>query len=585
MKYTSETQARLRVVLAILILLAMVPTADVAAAFRFVVVGDRTGGHVEGVYGEILDEVQRLRPDFVITVGDMIEGYTEDSTRLNSEWKEYLGLVDGLSMPIYYTPGNHDITNEVMRPFYLRYVGEPYYSFDYGDCHFVVIDNAPGGGGPAEPLPEEQWNWLVNDLADHADAAFTFAFCHKPFWYENRFEGKSDSLHDLLVQYGVDAVFTGHYHRYFTAELDGILYTGVGSSGGGARSTFEYLQYHFMWVTVDEQGIAISPIDKSSVQPWDYVTAENMRLTDRIQQLAVAISDAIPVVDDLDISAAGLSVDIRNLSDKYPVLDTLRWEVPSGWSVRPSSLAVSLEPGEEQQLTFDISGSGDLYPVPTLTLAFPIADDKSVIVQHDLQVARQVTCFGAASPPVIDGDLSEALWHDPTTRLFGPDGTAMEIDSVQFYFAHDESNLYLGALCHESMIDSLRAGVTERDGAVYGEDCVGYFFHPVEGSDTVYQVYINPLGAVFDQMIVWDDDGHYDADRDWNGDFEIKTVRADSFWSMEVRIPFAQLGAAGQQGETWRINFRRKQKRFDSSADWQAPIDYDPATFGHLSIE
>ena len=98
-----------------------------SAAFRFAVIGDRTGGHVEGVYGEIIDEVQRLRPDFVMTVGDMIEGYTDDSTQLNSEWKEYLGLIDGLSMPIHHTPGNHDITNEVMRPFYLRYVGEPHY--------------------------------------------------------------------------------------------------------------------------------------------------------------------------------------------------------------------------------------------------------------------------------------------------------------------------------------------------------------------------------------------------------------------------------------------------------------------------
>ena len=126
MKLTTALTARVQVVLAILILVAVMPTADVAAAFRFAVIGDRTGGHVEGVYGEILDEVQRLRPDFVMTVGDMIEGYTEDSTQLNSEWKEYLGLVDRLSMPIYYTPGNHDITNEVMRPFYLRYVGEPY---------------------------------------------------------------------------------------------------------------------------------------------------------------------------------------------------------------------------------------------------------------------------------------------------------------------------------------------------------------------------------------------------------------------------------------------------------------------------
>ncbi len=389
------------------------------------------------------------------------------------------------------------------------------------------------------------------------------------------------------MQHGVDAVFTGHYHRYFTAELDGILYTGVGSSGGGARSTFEYLQYHFMWVTVDEQGITITPIDKNSVQPWDYTTAEQMRLSDRIQQSAVSISNTVPVVDDVEISAAGVSVDIRNLSDEFPVRDTLRWESPSGWSVQPSSLAVSLEPGEQQQLTFEAGGGGDgaLYPVPTLSLAFPIADDKSVIVQQDLRVARQVTCFGVASPPVIDGDLSEALWYDPTTRLFGPDGTVMEVDSVQFYFAHDEANLYLGARCHESVADSLRAKVTERDGTVYGEDCVGYFFHPVEGSDTVYQVYINPLGTVFDQRIVFDSTGWYDTDRDWNGEFEIKTVRADSFWSMEARIPFAQLGAAGQQGETWRVNFRRKQKRLDSAGDWQSPIDYDPATFGHLSIE
>jgi hypothetical protein len=86
-------------------------------------------------------------------------------------------------------------------------------------------------------------------------------------------------------------------------------------------------------------------------------------------------------------------------------------------------------------------------------------------------------------------------------------------------------------------------------------------------------------------MIVFDNDGDYDTDRDWNGDFEIKTIRADSFWSMEVRIPFAQLGAAGQQGETWRVNFRRKQKRLDSAGDWQSPIDYNPATFGHLLLE
>lgn len=41
---------------------------------RFAIIGDRVGSAQPGIYEEIVSEIERLRPDFVVNVGDMIEG-------------------------------------------------------------------------------------------------------------------------------------------------------------------------------------------------------------------------------------------------------------------------------------------------------------------------------------------------------------------------------------------------------------------------------------------------------------------------------------------------------------------------------
>ena len=47
-----------------------------ADAFRFVVVSDRTGGHQPGAWAQAVEQINRLKPDFVVSIGDLIEGYT-----------------------------------------------------------------------------------------------------------------------------------------------------------------------------------------------------------------------------------------------------------------------------------------------------------------------------------------------------------------------------------------------------------------------------------------------------------------------------------------------------------------------------
>jgi predicted phosphodiesterase len=547
---------------------------------RFAVIGDRTGDAVPMVYEKIVAEVERMKPDFVMTVGDHIQGYTDDTTLLKKEWEEYKSLIKPLTMPIYFTPGNHDITNDTALPFYQRYIGEPYYSFDYQGMHFIVLDNSRYDS--IAGMPKEQTDWLVNDLKKSRKATYTFVFMHKPFWFNYIAEGKTDLWHSLFVYYGVDAVFAGHAHLYFSAKYDNILYTAVGSSGGSCVPGPTGLEYHFTWVTADKNGISIAPIKLGSVLPWEEVTVPELNSIDQIEQKGVTFDKPVSVSDNFTVIDTTFVIKIKNPNPDLMLDDTLRWEITEGWTIEPKNLPIKIVMRDSSLVKFKIKSKGKLYPVPTLTVRFPYVQDKTYLIKKSLPVARTAYCFPVSTPPVIDGFITEPFWQKPVFKLFAPTGGPLKIDSSYFYFAYDENNLYVAAKCKESKIDSIFATVTERDGAVYGEDCAGYFFCPDIEKGIIYQIYFNPLGTVFDQKIM--DNGN-NADRKWNGSYEVKTFKGSNFWSVEARIPLEQLAAKVMSGLTWGINFRRKQKRFNSAADWQIPISYDPKAFGSLIMK
>jgi 3',5'-cyclic AMP phosphodiesterase CpdA len=232
---------------------------------RFAVIGDRTGSNVPEVYEQVVAEVMRMRPDLVMTVGDQIEGYHDNTERLVEEWAEYKGIIKPLTMPVYLTPGNHDILSDVQEGVFRDQIGDPYYSFDYEGIHFVIMDN--GRWEKSEDLPSEQLEWLIADLDHNRNCEYSFVFMHKPFWFYSTAVGKPDTLHALFRTFGVDAVFTGHFHKYFTGYYNGIKYTNLGSSGGGASPGPSGLLYHFCWVTVDDNEIAVAPIEMGAVLP------------------------------------------------------------------------------------------------------------------------------------------------------------------------------------------------------------------------------------------------------------------------------------------------------------------------------
>ncbi|MBD3402898.1 hypothetical protein GF420_08375 [candidate division GN15 bacterium] len=550
---------------------------------RFAILSDRTGGHVPGVHGQIAEEIQQLRPDFVVTVGDMIEGYHEDSIRYEREWDEYFELVSPLTMPIYYTPGNHDVLNELGQRIYQRRVGKLDYTFERRAVQFVVFDNSRWNH--TSELPDERINWLADALAATDTSRMTLLFMHRPFWYETVAAGYPDTLHSLCVANGVDAVFTGHHHRYFVGTYDGVRYTGMGSSGGGMWSDSSLVGYHFAWVTVTADDLTVTPINAGAVKPWDIITADDRRVTEMLDRAGLSLSRSAFAGDDLSVPRQEVSLIVRNLSPDRELRDTLKLDVPRHWQVTPATTDITVAPADSTVIAITLEAEPICYPLPTLSLDFPFGDGKSHRVTGTMQVARQAVAYRAVPAPEIDGDVVEHTWQSPQTYFIDSDRQPAQTDSTAIFFAYDDRNLYIAARCHDRDPSRIRSEVDSRDGAVYGDDCVGFFLQPDRRDSTIYQIYVNPAGVFFDQLITADSTGYFTGDRSWDGEYEVAARTDGHGWSMELRIPLAVLGVASPPEESWALNMRRKQPGAEASGNWQSPIEYTPRGYGRLLFD
>jgi len=85
------------------------PFNDDTSKLQFAIVSDLWGGYREGVFEDAVRKLELLQPQFVMSVGDLIEGKTYDSTVLNNEWKQFNAMASSLSLPFFYVPGNHDV--------------------------------------------------------------------------------------------------------------------------------------------------------------------------------------------------------------------------------------------------------------------------------------------------------------------------------------------------------------------------------------------------------------------------------------------------------------------------------------------
>lgn len=201
--------------------------------FRFIVFGDTRTDHP--MHSAVAGLIQERAPDFAINTGDLVED--GDNAEM---WQTFFEIEHAIMsrMVVWPVMGNHDHrTDTLYDKFFHVSSGSQtsrWYSFDYSNCHFVVMDSDDDFS-----TESEQYAWLDADLsaaASNPDIEHIFGFYHRPpfssGWHGSEGLPMEECLHPLCVRHGVEIVFNGHDHDYERSTVDGILYIITG--GGGA---------------------------------------------------------------------------------------------------------------------------------------------------------------------------------------------------------------------------------------------------------------------------------------------------------------------------------------------------------------
>lgn len=287
-------------------------TAAQTDKFSFIYLGDTQQepdislgyDHLEEILCSAYDGSQ----SFVLLGGDLTDNGGDEN-----EWFQFVNSISKVSsqIPIMPTMGNHDGSC------YLNFFDLPtngperlkkrFYSFDYGDAHFVILDSNNNA------LPETR-EWLRNDL-ENTSKKWKFAIFHHPA-YPNYIDSKTrmqaESIQEnwvpILEQYGVDMVFGGHQHMYmrthpikggqiFDKPEDGVVYI-MGNASPKMYQRYDDFDYiakiescsNFQTIEIDNDTLAFTSVSTDG-EVIDKYVIDKRRDKEFLYELDVSESD------------------------------------------------------------------------------------------------------------------------------------------------------------------------------------------------------------------------------------------------------------------------------------------------------
>ena len=168
------------------------------------------------------------KAEFYVNLGDFVNDCTND------EWNWWGEAFNNANTSLTIAPvaGNHDgnITNKLNVGWFANMfnleagdgagngVNGVYYSYDYGNAHFCVVNS-----NDMYPMVEAQRNWIINDLKN-SDAQWKFLLLHRAAYSAGKNINKPDTLAmretiiEIVDQTDVDIVLSGHDHMYFRTK-------------------------------------------------------------------------------------------------------------------------------------------------------------------------------------------------------------------------------------------------------------------------------------------------------------------------------------------------------------------------------
>lgn len=262
--------------------------------FTFAVISDLNGGERERIFSVAAEQLKLLRPEFVMSVGDLIDGGTEDKDQLQKEFDSFDERASRIGLPLFRVGGNHDLTNKVMREFWEERYGARYYHFRYKDVLFLVLDSEDYDdirmqeiylaraeaikvldSDSAEKavtmeyfkMPERRTGEIRPDqsayfekvLEENKDVRWTFLFMHKPVWMREEKEGSLERIETALGERPY-TVINGHFHNYSHQIRNDRDYIILGTTGGSQNPESDMAFDHITLVTMTNESPSIANI-------------------------------------------------------------------------------------------------------------------------------------------------------------------------------------------------------------------------------------------------------------------------------------------------------------------------------------
>ena len=242
--------------------------------FRFAVVSDRTGGHRANVFSRAVQQVNLLQPAFVLSVGDLIEGYTTSPDAIGKQWDEFDGFTRRLRMPFFYVPGNHDLSNAAMGEYWKGRYGPSHYHFVYKNVLFLAINSEDPPGKLA--VGDAQRAAIKAALDANPGVRWTFVCLHRPIWTATDLGANGWKAVEDLFAGRKYTVFCGHEHRYIKFVRNGMNYYQLSTTGGSSRMRgVEYGEFdQVAWVTVGQGDPVVANVVLDGILPDDLRTPD-----------------------------------------------------------------------------------------------------------------------------------------------------------------------------------------------------------------------------------------------------------------------------------------------------------------------
>jgi hypothetical protein len=248
-------------------------------------VSDRTGGNRGKIFTRAVERINLLQPEFVLSVGDLIEGYTVKPEQITKEWDEFNGITAKFDMPFFYVPGNHDLTNSVMNDDWKARFGRKFYHFVYKDVLFFAVNSEDEDANEpdekkkykASYVSAKQTEYFKKVLEETKGVRWVMVFLHKPLWVAPDLDKNGWAAFEKALEGRQYSVFCGHVHRFQKFTRNGMNYYQLATTGGGSKLRgVEYGEFdHITWVTVKKGGPVISHVMLDGILPEDTIQKDN----------------------------------------------------------------------------------------------------------------------------------------------------------------------------------------------------------------------------------------------------------------------------------------------------------------------